>query len=67
MRILIKILLSIGCLIIGVLLSTVLDKTGTTNSPVIRLIPAAVMIFGIIGVWRYKPQKESNTDLDKTL
>lgn len=67
MRILIKIILTIVCLIIGLVLQAFLSESGSGNAGFIRLIPGAVMIFGIIGVWRYKPKKNSTTrDLDKT-
>ena len=68
MRIIVKILLSVLMIIIGGVLNAVVTETGNSTTGVIRLIPAAVMIFGIIGIWRYKPQKNnSNNDLDKTL
>lgn len=68
MRIIVKILLSFLMVIIGVILNAIIYESGNSNTGFIRLIPAAVMILGIIGVWRYKPSKEnSNKDLDKTL
>jgi uncharacterized BrkB/YihY/UPF0761 family membrane protein len=68
MRIIVKILLSFLMLIIGVVLNAVVTESGNSNTGGIRLIPAAVMIIGIIAIWKYKPNKENpNKDLDKTL
>lgn len=68
MRIIVKILLSFLMVIIGVILNVIITETGNANAGFVRLIPAAVMIIGIIAVWRYKPAKDnSNNDLDKTL
>ncbi len=68
MRIIVKILLSFIMLIVGVILNAIVAQTGNANTGIIRLIPAAVMIFGIIAIWKYKPKKDNtNTDLDKTI
>lgn len=68
MRIIVKILLSFLMVIIGVVLNTIVSVSGNSNTGFVRLIPAAVMIFGIIAIWKYKPKKDdTNTDLDKTL
>ncbi|MGY0426807.1 MAG: hypothetical protein ACWIPI_08275 [Polaribacter sp.] len=45
-------------------------ESGGNTVGVVRLIPAGIMIFGIIGVWRYKSKKSNPSDnnkLDKTL
>lgn len=69
MRILVKIILTFVVIIITALLNAVFMAAGESTTPVIRLIPATLMIGGIIGVWRYKPSKKNNDnkDLDKTI
>lgn len=68
MRIIVKILLSFLMVIIGVILNVVITQTGNESTGVIRLIPAAIMIIGIISIWKYKPNKgNTNNDLDKTM
>lgn len=71
MRILIKIVLSFGVFLLGGIFQNILSASGATNLGVIRLLPGAVIIFGIIGVWRYKPSKKDknndNKNLDKTI
>ena len=69
MRILTKILLTIAVIIIAMVFQAIMFESGGTNVGVIRLIPAAILIFGIIGVWRYKPKKSKsdNNKLDKTI
>lgn len=67
MRTIVKILLSFLMVIIGVILQVIITESGNTNTGFLRLIPAAVMIFGIIGVWKYKPKTKNSNDLDKTL
>lgn len=68
MRILVKILLSFIIIVISGILQAIISESGNQNTGFVRLIPGAVMIFGIIGVWRYKPSKKesSDKDLDKT-
>ena len=68
MRIIVKILLTIVCLVLGVFLQGVFANSGGTEVGVVRLIPAIIMIAAIIGVWRYKPSKTNSaekTDLKK--
>lgn len=70
MRIIVKILISLAVVVVAVLFQALLTETGNNTTGVIRLIPGAILIFGIIGIWRYKPNKQKNsdkTDLDKTL
>ena len=68
MRILVKLLLTILMFMIGVVLNVIISESGDGNTGFVRLVPAGVMIIGIIAVWRYKPNKENqNNDLDKTL
>lgn len=70
MRIIVKILLSFTVIIVGVIFQAIISESGNNTTGVVRLIPGAIMIFGLIGVWRYKPNKSNNsdkTDLDKTL
>jgi hypothetical protein len=69
MRIVVKILLTFTVLIIAVLFQGLLSQSGNSTTGIIRLIPGAILIFGIIGVWRYKPKSNTSdkTDLDKTL
>lgn len=75
MRIIVKILLSIVVLAVAVIIQAIIYESGNMDTGIVRLIPAAIMIFGLIGVWRYKPKKEKisteisvadKTDLDKT-
>jgi|GEM_PF-2624146 hypothetical protein len=70
MRIIVKILLSFAVIVVAVIFQAIISETGNSNTGMVRLIPGAIMIFGLIGVWRYKPNKPNNsdkTDLDKTL
>ena len=68
MRILVKLLLTILMFMIGVVLNVIISESGDGNTGFVMLVPAGVMIIGIIAVWRYKPNKENqNNDLDKTL
>lgn len=70
MRIIVKILLSFAVIVVGVIFQAIISESGNSTTGVVRLIPGAIMIFGLIGVWRYKPNKSNNsdkTDLDKTL
>lgn len=68
MRIIIKIILSFVMIVVGTILNAVVSETGNSTTGFVRLIPAAVMIIGIIAIWRYKPEKRnSNKDLDKKL
>jgi hypothetical protein len=69
MRIIVKILLSIAVLIISVVFQALISESGAKGG-IIMLIPGAIFIFGLIGVWKYKPKEINdldNTDLDKTL
>jgi hypothetical protein len=53
-----------------VIFQAIISESGNSTTGIVRLIPGAIMIFGLIGVWRYKPNKSNNsdkTDLDKTL
>jgi len=70
MRIIVKILISLAVFVVAVLFQALITETGNNTTGVVRLIPGAILIFGIIGIWRYKPNKQKNsdkTDLDKTL
>lgn len=70
MRIIVKILISLAVVVVAVLFQALITETGNNTTGVVRLIPGAILIFGIIGIWRYKPNKQKNsdkTDLDKTL
>lgn len=67
MRILVKIILTFVVIIVSALLNGAFMAAGSSTAPIVRLIPAMLMIGGIIGVWRYKPSKKNNNnDLDKT-
>lgn len=63
MRILTKIILSIVVLILATISQAIITETGVG----LKIIPGAIAVFGLIGVWRYKPNKSKDTDLDKTL
>jgi uncharacterized membrane protein YiaA len=66
MRIAVKILLTIAVLVISVILNAII--TSSPETMIFRIVPGAVMIFGTIGVWRYKPKTEDSIDsqeLDK--
>lgn len=69
MRIIVKIGLAIAVIIVAVIFQAIVSESGNSSMGMVRLIPGAIMIFGIIGVWRYKPKnnKSENTDLDKTI
>ncbi|SMC81240.1 hypothetical protein [Moheibacter sediminis] len=68
MRILVKILLSIAVVIIGVIIQAVISESGNDSTGLIRLLPGAIIIFGIIGVWKYLPKKDTdNRNLDKNV
>ena len=69
MRIIVKIGLTIAVIIVAVIFQAIVSETGNSNTGMVRLIPGAIMVFGIIGVWGYKPKKNNseNTDLDKTI
>lgn len=69
MRIIVKIALTIAVIIVAVIFQAIVSESGNNKTGIVRLIPGAIMIFGIIGVWRYKPKKSKsdNTDLDKTI
>lgn len=68
MRIFVKILLSIAVVIIGVIIQSVISESGNDSTGFIRLLPGAIIIFGIIGVWKYLPKKDTdNRNLDKNV
>jgi len=70
MRILVKIVLTVVVLIVAVMSQAMVYENGNTNTAMVRLIPGIIAVFGIIGVWKYKPKKQSEiekTELDKTL
>lgn len=70
MRIIVKILVSFAVIILGVIFQAIISETGNSHTGMVRLIPGAIIVFGLIGVWRYKPNKTNNSDkidLDKTL
>lgn len=53
-NIIIKILLTIGVFILGMVLQAAIHESGTTTSAGIRLIPGFVLIVGLIFVWTRK-------------
>lgn len=53
----IKILLTIAVIVVATVSMAVVSESGNTNSAGVRLIPGAILIFGIIYVWFLKKQK----------
>jgi len=69
MRIVIKLVLCLVVLIIALISQAAISESGNSSTGIVRLIPGAILIFGCIGVWRYKPETKTSesTDLDKRL
>lgn len=53
----IKILLTVAVIVVAVVSMALISETGNSNSAGVRLIPGAILIFGIIYVWFFKKHK----------
>ncbi|WP_157909118.1 hypothetical protein [Capnocytophaga sp. H2931] len=67
MRILIKIILSVLIVFVtAIILGMIAQGAGKAVAPG-TFIAAFVLFYVLRGIWKYKPKKNGNTDLDKTI
>lgn len=67
MRTFIKIILSLVILIVASVIMTLMAQASGTKVAPYGFIISAIVAWAILGVWKYKPKKNNNTDLDKTI
>lgn len=67
MRTFIKIILSLVILIVTSMIMTLMAQASGTKVAPFGFVIMMIGVWAIFGVWRYKPKKNNNTDLDKTI
>ncbi len=53
----IKILLTVAVIVVAAVSMALISETRNSNSAGVRLIPGAILVFGIIYVWFFKKHK----------
>lgn len=67
MRTFIKIILSVVVIIITMIVSGLMAQASGQPAPTGIGIVSIIVLFTLVGIWKYKPKKNNSTDLDKTI